>query len=115
MVGTADISRIAAGLLQRAEESERVFELEGPERVSPRDVARTLSELLQRPVSAQAVRRDSWEPLFRSRGMKNPVPRMRMLDGFNEGWIQFEGDRETTLKGDLSLRDVLGMLTSTSE
>lgn len=23
--------------------------------------------------------------------MKNPVPRMRMIDGFNEGWIRFEG------------------------
>jgi hypothetical protein len=24
--------------------------------------------------------------------MKNPMPRMQMLHGFNEGWIAFEGD-----------------------
>jgi NAD(P)H dehydrogenase (quinone) len=22
-------------------------------------------------------------------GMQNPIPRMQMLDGFNEGWIEF--------------------------
>jgi NAD(P)H dehydrogenase (quinone) len=22
--------------------------------------------------------------------MKNPLPRMQMLDGFNEGWMEFE-------------------------
>jgi hypothetical protein len=25
-----------------------------------------------------------------SQGMKNPAPRAQMLDGFNEGWIEFE-------------------------
>jgi hypothetical protein len=23
--------------------------------------------------------------------MKNPIPRIQMLDGFNEGWIAFQG------------------------
>ena len=27
---------------------------------------------------------------FRLQGMKNPMPRIRMIDGFNEGWIDFE-------------------------
>ena len=43
--------------------------------------------------------RDSWEGLFRSQGMKNPLPRIRMLDGFNEGWIDFEAGEGNTLKG----------------
>jgi hypothetical protein len=44
----------------------------------------------QRPVQMQIVPRDCWERILRSQGMKDPVPRMQMLDGFNEGWIEFE-------------------------
>ena len=27
--------------------------------------------------------------IFRGEGMRNPFPRMQMVDGFNEGWIDF--------------------------
>ena len=37
----------------------------------------------------EPVPRETWEQLFRSQGMKNPMPRIRMVDGFNEGWIDF--------------------------
>jgi uncharacterized protein YbjT (DUF2867 family) len=62
-------------------------ELEGPARVSPNDLAKTFANALGRPVRVEIVARDTWETLFRGRGMKNPLSRMRMLDGFNEGWI----------------------------
>jgi hypothetical protein len=26
--------------------------------------------------------------------MTNPTPRIRMIDGFNDGWIRFEGEPE---------------------
>jgi NAD(P)H dehydrogenase (quinone) len=68
----------------------RVVELEGPERVTPNEIAATFARLLGRPVRMEAVPRGSWEALFKSQGMKNPIPRIRMLDGFNEGWIDFE-------------------------
>jgi hypothetical protein len=48
----------------------------------------------------------TWEALFKSQGMKNPVPRAQMLDGFNEGWIDFEGDASSTRKGTVSLDTV---------
>jgi hypothetical protein len=55
----------------------------------------------------EAVPRQSWEQLFRSQGMKNPEPRIRMLDGFNEGWIEFEGGQEGSLKGTKTAKSVL--------
>ena len=53
----------------------------------------------------KVVPRESWDALFRSQGMKNPVPRMRMLDGFNEGWIEFEVKEAGSQKGERSFRD----------
>jgi hypothetical protein len=35
---------------------------------------------------------------------------MRMLDGFNEGWIAFEGSNGTIRKGTFPLKDVLKAL-----
>ena len=42
---------------------------------------------------------DSWDRLFRSRGMRNPEPHMRMLDGFNEGSIDFQDEGREAIKG----------------
>jgi len=112
MVATQDVGALAAELLQQAGDLPRVVELEGPQRVSPRDLAAALAAALQRPVQAEAVRREDWEALFRSQGMRNPLPRMRMLDGFNEGWIRFEGPDAVVRKGRTGLAEVLRGLMS---
>ncbi len=52
MVATADIGRVAARLLREKTVGRRVVELEGPQAVSPDDVAVTLGRLLGRSVSA---------------------------------------------------------------
>jgi uncharacterized protein YbjT (DUF2867 family) len=109
MVATADIGRVAAGLLQETWQGTRVVELEGA-RVAPNDVAAAFSRALDRDVRMDAVPRATWEALFRSQGMKNPAPRAQMLDGFNEGWIAFEGDASTLRKGSVSLDTVIQAL-----
>lgn len=43
--------------------------------------------------------------------MKNPMPRMRMVDGFNEGWIDFERSGEHG-KGEVTLETVIAGLAS---
>jgi hypothetical protein len=58
----------------------------------------------------EVVPRESWEALFKSQGMKNPIPRIRMLDGFNEGWIEFERGEAGSKKGNESLESVLKSL-----
>lgn len=91
MVACADISALAAELLQETWHGHRVVELEGPMRISPADIAASFSRLLEKEVTAHAVPRADWPELFTSQGMRNPTPRMQMLDGFNQGWIEFEG------------------------
>jgi uncharacterized protein YbjT (DUF2867 family) len=110
MVATTDIGKVAAGLLQQPWEGHRIVELEGPRRVTPNDVAAAFTKLLDKSVQMKAVPRESWETLFRSQGMKNPLPRIRMLDGFNEGWIEFESGKTGSQKGSTSLEPVLKSL-----
>ncbi len=110
MVATADIGQTAAGLLQKSWSGRHVVELEGPSRVSPHDIAATFARLLARPVKMEVVPRDTWEGLFTSQGMKNPLPRIQMLDGFNEGWIEFENGGRNSHKGVVTLEPVLKKL-----
>jgi len=110
MVATADIGRVAAELLQQTSRGHRVVELEGPHRVTPNDIAATFSHLLNRPVRMEAVPRETWETMFKSQGMRNPIPRIQMLDGFNEGWIDFEGGEAGSQKGKVALEAVLRKL-----
>eukprot|EP01132_Coremiostelium_polycephalum_P022812 gene22812-27101_t len=109
MIATADVGRLAAQLLQQHWSGRRVVELEG-QWVSPNDIARTLTEVLGRGVTAQVVPRDAWEPMFREQGAQNPMPRMRMIDGFNEGWICFE--QADVVKGETTLLKVLRELAA---
>jgi NAD(P)H dehydrogenase (quinone) len=110
MVATADIGAVAAELFQRTWEGRRVVELEGPHRVTPNQIAATFAHLLGRPVRMEAVPRETWKALFESQGVKNPTPRIRMLDGFNEGWIEFESGEAGSRKGGVALETVLKAL-----
>src|ERR1700730_1143719 len=110
MVATADVGRVAAQLLQETWNGKRVVELEGLHRVTPHEIATTFADLLGRPVRIEPVPRETWESLFKSQGMKNPIPRIKMLDGFNEGWIEFESAEAGSRKGKVGLQAVLQTL-----
>jgi hypothetical protein len=67
--------------------------------VSSNGIAATFAQIIGHPVCAEAVPRRTWEQLFKSQGMNHPEPRIQMLDGFNEGWIEFEHSESKRRKG----------------
>ncbi|HET7778604.1 MAG TPA: NmrA family NAD(P)-binding protein [Rudaea sp.] len=112
MIATADIGRLAAELIQQSWDGCRIVELESDHRISPNEAAATFAKVLGHPVKAQVVPRETWANLFKSQGMKDPQPRIRMLDGFNEGWIEFESDVSDIVKGKTKLETVLRELVA---
>lgn len=114
MVATADVSLTAAQLIQENWGGKRVVELESA-RISPDDLAHAFSRAIGRAVHMESVPRDSWETLFRDQGMRDPMPRIRMLDGFNEGWIAFEGRPESIRRGTTGIDDVVATLLQSPE
>jgi NAD(P)H dehydrogenase (quinone) len=103
MIATDDVGRTAAALLQEHWEGRRVVELEGAQRVSPNALADAFAKVLAQPVRAEAVPHDRWESIFRAQGMKNPTPRMQMIDGFNAGWIDFPNRGANARKGSIGI------------
>jgi uncharacterized protein YbjT (DUF2867 family) len=113
MIATQDIGSVAADLLVGDWSGTRIVELEGPVRISPADLARAFASALGRPVRVEIVPRENWETLFLAQGMKNPTPRIRMLDGFNEGWIEFSDCGVSAIKGRTTLAEVVTQLVRT--
>src|SRR4029077_11873956 len=111
MVATQDIGRLAAVLLREDWSGTRVVALGGAARISPNDLARAFATVLKRPVRVETVPRESWEQIFRSQGARNPLPRIRMLDGFNEGWIDFSERGRSAMKGNTTLESVIAAMS----
>ena len=44
--------------------------------------------------------------------MKNPTPRMQMIDGFNEGWIDFKTQGANSPKGRVTIDEAIATLLS---
>lgn len=113
MVSTEDVGRAAAELIRGEWSGDRVVELEGPARVSPNDLAGAFGRALARPVRAEPVPREDWERIFRAEGMRNPEPRMRMIDGFSEGWIDFADRGAHARKGVVTIDQAIAALVKT--
>ena len=112
MVATADVGEAAARLLLEPgtwSPGHRVVELEGPRRYSANDIAAGFAAALGHPVRAEAIPRGTWDAMLRAQGMRHPDARMRMVDGFNQGWIDFEAPA-TVLRGGTPLEKVLATL-----
>ena len=88
------------------------MELEGPEKYSPTAAAAAFSKLLGRPVTGRPIPRSEWHRLFVQQGTAEDrtAPRIEMLDGFNSGWIDFEGDGVERFKGKVTLEEVIKVL-----
>ena len=110
MVSSDDVGRTAAALLQERWEGKRVVELEGPQRVSPNALAAAFAKALGTPVRAEAVPCEQWESIFRAQGMKNPGPRMQMIEGFNAGWIDFADRGAHARKGSIGIDQAITTL-----
>jgi NAD(P)H dehydrogenase (quinone) len=105
MIATDDIGRTVAATLAETWLGRRAIELEGPQRYSPNDLAAALAAVLEHDVEAFAVPRDQWMTRFVDEGMPadRTGPRIAMLDGFNSGWIDFEGGAAEHVRGGIPL------------
>jgi uncharacterized protein YbjT (DUF2867 family) len=113
MIASSDVGRCAADLLL-ADEAPEIVELEAKDRVSPDRIAAAYAKALGHDVRAVAVPRDAWEAEFRAAGMTNPLPRMQMIDGFNQSWIDFADRGAHARKGTTSIDRVIADIVARS-
>jgi NAD(P)H dehydrogenase (quinone) len=93
MVATEDVGQIAADVLQREPNGKYVVEVAHLRAYSTNDVARSMTAILGRPVTAVIIPRDERVGVYRSWGLSDGSAHAMsaMIDGFNSGWIAFEG------------------------
>jgi NAD(P)H dehydrogenase (quinone) len=112
MVSIHEVGRVAADLLRETWTGRRIVELEAAGRTTPNAVAAAFAKALGTPVRAQIAPRSEWEQAFRAQGMENPTPRMQMIDGFNEGWIDFKTQGANSRKGRVTIDEAIAALVA---
>ena len=107
MIATEDIGREAAKLLLEGWTGKKIVELGSMQ--SPDQIAAAMSEVLGKPVTAQAVPRDRWVATLSSAGMPEGSTGAfeQMVDSFNSGWISFGNPGTERVEGTLTAADVL--------
>jgi uncharacterized protein YbjT (DUF2867 family) len=112
MVATQDIGQLAAKTLLESWQGNRVLELEGPKRYSPLDAAKAFSKILGMEVNVRPIPRSQWQEKFVAQGMPadGTGERIEMVEGFNSGWIDFQGDGAERIKGKVTLEEVIRRL-----
>ncbi len=120
-VAAQDVGRLAADLLMDddpdGEISPRIVSIEGPQRVSAVDIARTLSTLSGRAVAAQALPRKAWTPMLLRAGLSANHARLitDLYDTHNEGRIDAEAGVGERRFGATPLDEVLASILDRSE
>ena len=109
MVATQDIGELAAKTLLETWNGNRVLELEGPKRYSPLEAGKAFSKILGTEVNLRPIPRSQWQEKFVAQGMPadSTSARIEMVEGFNSGWIDFEGDGAEHFKGKVTLEEVI--------
>ncbi|HEX3717798.1 MAG TPA: NmrA family NAD(P)-binding protein [Verrucomicrobiae bacterium] len=112
MVATKDIGELAAKTLLESWKGNRILELEGPKRYSPLDAGKAFSKVLGREVNVHFIPRSQWQEKFVAQGTPADCTgaRIEMVEGFNSGWIDFEGDGVERFKGKVTLEEVIKSL-----
>ena len=113
MIAAEDIGKVAAGLLARGPHGPNVVEL-AEHSYSSNDVARAMSAIVGRSVDPVVVPREQRRSVYRSWGLSEDGAGLMsdMIDGFNSGWIRFEGARVERVYGTTSLQDALSELAA---
>lgn len=113
MVSTADIGSLAADALLEGPRGERVLELSGPQDLTPKDVAATVSKLLGRPIQLVEPPLEAVVPTFTSFGISTDVATLfqQMYAGIASGRVSFEGGKAEARRGSTSLEETLRQLS----
>jgi uncharacterized protein YbjT (DUF2867 family) len=116
-VAAHDVGLAAAALLVEARPSQvatRIVSIESEERVSARDVARTIGELSGSSIIAREVPRDDWAAMLQRAGLGERHARLiiELYDAHNAGRIDVEADVSERCFGATTLAQVFEGLLS---
>ncbi|MGD1897486.1 MAG: NmrA family NAD(P)-binding protein [Phormidesmis sp.] len=105
MVSAIDIGQTCSDMLMKTWHNTQIWELHGPEPVSPNDVAASFSRALARDVQAIALPESEWASVLAPMGCSPAVVRSysEMIRAFNDGKLGFEEKGTTRIQGQITI------------
>ncbi len=108
MVAPQDVGQLAASLMLDTQNKKTLYEIEGPQRYSPADVAGIFADLLYKKVVAQEIKPSDWQQTFMQIGFSetSALSYMGMTRSVIQGLTEPE-DRASVYRGKTTLEDYL--------
>ena len=108
MIASRDIGRVGAEQLMAGGKGIQIMELAGPEEYSPTQVAAALSQILEKPVTAQHAPLSAAVPTFKSFGFSDEAAKLfeEMYTSFSTGTIGYEHPA-SVIRGRVTLAEAL--------
>lgn len=109
MVATADIGQACADALMQEWQGTQVWELHGPQDVSPNHIAASFSEALKRDVQAIVIPESEWSSMLAQMGNSPASVESwsEMLRAFNNGTLVFEEHGTKRLQGKTTIDEAV--------
>lgn len=109
MVATADIGQACADVLVQEWQGTQVWELHGPEPLSPNEVAASFSRTLKRDVQAVVIPESEWLSTLARMGNSPAAAESysEMLRAFNNGTLVFEERGTKRLQGKTTIDEAV--------
>lgn len=116
MVATADIGQACADALGQEWQGTQVWELHGPQPLSPNEVAASFSRTLKRDVQAVVIPEREWSSTLAQMGNSPAAAESysEMLRAFNNGTLVFEEHGTKRLQGKTTIDEAVQSWASTN-
>lgn len=113
MVATADIGQACADALMQEWQGTQVWELHGPQDVSPNHIAASFGKTLKRHVQAVVIPESEWHSTLAQMGNSPAAIESysEMLRAFNNGTLVFEEHGTKRLQGQTTIDDAVNSWT----
>lgn len=107
MISPGDVAKFASNLLIKDANESQVFEIQGPETYSTRDVATILEEILSKKIEIQEIERDKWEETIKQIGFSNDATKnlIEMIEAVINGMAVTENKNSNLISLDTSLNE----------
>ena len=116
MVATADIGQTCADVLMQEWQGTQVWELHGPQPLSPNEVAASFSRILKRDIQGVVIPESEWPSTLAQMGNSPAAVESysEMLRAFNNGTIVFEEHGTKRVQGKTTIDEAVQSWVNTN-
>ncbi|MBK7103811.1 MAG: NAD(P)H-binding protein [Ignavibacteriae bacterium] len=107
MISPMDVAQFVSNIIIKDFDESQIFEVQGPESYSTRDVAKILKDILNKEIEVQQIEREKWEDTIKQIGFSEDATKnlVKMIEAVIDGKAIAENNNANLVTLNTSLSD----------